>query len=173
MVSQDVTAGFVSHEQYEQLLFVLGQVPQNAPGQSFKEVLTLFNDFPTNTVHNFKDMLHWLEIPYIYDNNKILAQNRCDFQDFFYCLTSIRCAVVEGGHHCEAASRTLWGYQLCELIPLEHNKELDVPKSSTLFRTIWTQLYYCQDQNKKLDEIILKYLQAMNQKVAEQKTLIV
>src|SRR5688572_26666170 len=111
LVSHDYTAGFVSHEQYEQLLFVLGQVPQNAPGRSCKEILTLFNDFPTNTMHNFKDMLHWLEFPYVYDNKKTLAQNRWDFQDFFSCLTHIRCAVVEEGHRCEDASRTLQGYE--------------------------------------------------------------
>ncbi len=104
---RNVTAQFVSPEEYGQLLFVLGQVPQNAPWQSCKDVLTLFNDFPTNTVHNFKDMLHRLQFPYVYDNNKTLAQNRRDFQDFFSCLTNIRCAVVEGGHCCEAASRTL------------------------------------------------------------------
>ena len=107
LVLRDYTAGFVSHGQYEQLLFVLGQAPQKAPGRSCKEILTLFNDFPTNTVHNFMDMLHWLEFPYVYDNKKTLAQNRRDFQDFFSCLTSIRCTVVEGGHCCEAASGTL------------------------------------------------------------------
>jgi len=107
LVSRDYTAGFVSHEQYEQLLFVLGQNSHNAPGRSCKEVLTLFNDFPTNTPYNFKDMLHRLEIPFVYDKNKTLAQNRRDFQDFFSCLTNIRCAVVEGGHCCEAASWTL------------------------------------------------------------------
>src|SRR5687768_14261783 len=47
LVSSDYTAGFVSHGQYEQLLFVLGQVPQKVPRRSCKEILTLFNDFPT------------------------------------------------------------------------------------------------------------------------------
>jgi len=169
LVSHDYTPGFVSHGQYEQLLFVLGQVPQKAPGRSCKEILTLFHDFPTNTVHNFKDMLHRLQFPYVYDNNKTLAQNRRDFQDFFFCLTNIRCAVVEGGHCCEAASRTLQGYQLGEHIPLEHNKELDVPESSTLFKHIQTQVYYSKNENKKLDETVLKYLQEISSKVASQK----
>ena len=62
---------------------------------------------------------------------------------------------------------------MCDCIPLEHDKELDVPDSSTLFRPIQTQLYYCQDQSKNFDEAVLKYLRAMSEKVAEQKNLIV
>jgi hypothetical protein len=62
---------------------------------------------------------------------------------------------------------------LCDHIPLEHNTELDVPESSTLFRPIQTQVYYCQDHNKKFDETVLKYLQAMSAKIAKQKNLIV
>ena len=107
VVLRDYTAQFVSLEKYQQLLFVLGQKPQNKTGQSSKEVLTLFNDFPTNTEHNFKAMLDWLQFPYVYDVKKSLAENRRDFQDFFSCLTPIRCAVVEGGHRIEAASRVL------------------------------------------------------------------
>ena len=35
---QDVTAQFVSQEQYEHLLFVLGQGKHSSPGQSCKEI---------------------------------------------------------------------------------------------------------------------------------------
>lgn len=58
LILQDVTAQFVSQEQYEHLLFVLGQRLHSSPGWICKEILTLFQDFPTNTVFNFKDMLH-------------------------------------------------------------------------------------------------------------------
>src|SRR5687768_7947377 len=51
--------------------------------------------------------------------------------------------------------------------------ELDVPDSSTLFRPIQTQVYYCQDHNKKFDETVLEYLQEMSAKIAKQKNLIV
>ena len=51
--------------------------------------------------------------------------------------------------------------------------ELDVPESSTLFRPIQTQVYYCQDHNKKFDETVLEYLQAESAKIAKQKNLIV
>src|SRR5688572_32613626 len=51
--------------------------------------------------------------------------------------------------------------------------ELDVPESSTLFQPIQQQVYYCQDHNKKFDETVLKYLQAMSAKIAKQKNLIV
>ena len=60
-----------------------------------------------------------------------------------------------------------------EHIPLEHNKELDVPESSTLFKHIQTQVYYSKNENKKLDETVLKYLQGISSKVASQKNLIV
>ncbi len=60
-----------------------------------------------------------------------------------------------------------------EHIPLEHNKELDVPESSTLFKHIQTQVYYSKSENKKLDETVLKYLQGISSKVASQKNLIV
>ena len=59
-----------------------------------------------------------------------------------------------------------------DLIPLEHNKELDVPESSTLFKHIQTQVYYSKNEDKKLDETVLKYLQGISSKVASQKNLI-
>ena len=157
LVLCDFTAGFVSQKQYQQLMYVLGQNVHTGPIQSCKDVLTLFNDFPTNTMHNFKDMLHRLQFPYIYDEDKTLAQNRRDFQDFFSCLSNIRCAVVEGGHRCDAASRTLQGYKMCDPLPLKYNK-ISVPESSTLFRPVQTRVYYCQKKDSRLDETILKDL---------------
>src|SRR5688500_14465553 len=99
-------------KQYLQLLFVLGQEPPDTPGQSYKKVLEMLSDFPTHTEYNFKDMIYRLELPFEYDDQKTLAENRRDFKDFFSCLTNIRCAVVEGGHRCEAACRSLQGYML-------------------------------------------------------------
>src|SRR5687768_15332917 len=86
---------------------------------------------------------------------KNLAENRHDFKDFFSCLTNIRCAVVEGGHHCEAVSQTLEGYLLGNFIPLQQTGT-NVPQNSTLFRPIQTQVYYCQDENRKLDGTVLE-----------------
>jgi len=82
----DATAKFISIEKYELLMFVLGQKPHNVPGQSCKEVLMLFNEFRCNTVYSFKKMLHQLQLPFVYDDNKSLAQNRYDFKDFFHVL---------------------------------------------------------------------------------------
>ena len=70
MVASDVTAQFVSLEQYEQLLYVLGQKPRSATECSGQEVLTLLNEFPTNTPDNFKDMLHCLQLPFKYNEKK-------------------------------------------------------------------------------------------------------
>ena len=98
IIPSDVTAQFVTLEQYEQLMYVLGQKPHSTTGRSGQEVLTLFNQFPTNTEHNFRDMLHRLQLPFKYDVNKTLFENRSDFRDFFSCLTNIRCAVIEGQH---------------------------------------------------------------------------
>jgi hypothetical protein len=67
MVASDVTAQFVSLEQYEQLLYVLGQKPRSATKCSGQEVLTLLNKFPTNTPDNFKEMLHCLQLPFKYN----------------------------------------------------------------------------------------------------------
>jgi hypothetical protein len=172
LIERNATAQFVTAEQYEQLLFVLGQKPHNSPGQNCKEILTLFNDFPTNKVDNFKYMIHGLQLPFIYEDKKTLAENRREFKDFFSCLTNIRCAVVEGGHRCEAASRILQGYLLGDSIPLQQTG-IDVPPNSTLFKPVQTQVYYCQDDDVKLDAFVLKYLRKISKKVAEQKNLII
>ena len=104
-------------------------------------------------------MLHWLQLPFVYDDNKSIFENRRDSQDFFSCLTNIRCAIVEGGHRCEAASRTLQGYKLCDLIPLAHKvNEIDVPESSTLFRPVQTKIYYSQDNDVQLDGTLMQFL---------------
>src|SRR5687768_7920540 len=83
IVLSDFTAWFVTAQQYKQLLFVLGQQPQDCPGQSCKEVLTLLNNFPTHTPKNFKDMMYELQLPFMYNENDTLAENRCDFKNFF------------------------------------------------------------------------------------------
>src|SRR5688500_15644357 len=116
LVMKDVTAQFVSREQYQQLLFILGQSPKlhpfAGPQQNYTAVLELFNMFETSTIENFQGMLHQFQFHFVYNKNKSLAQNRHDFKDFFSCMTNIQCAVVEGSHRCEAACRTLQGYQL-------------------------------------------------------------
>ena len=172
LILRNFTAQFVTVEKYEQLLFVLGQELHNLPGQSCEEVLTLLNDFPTNTVENFKYMLYQLQLPFIYDIEMTLAENRREFKDFFSCLTNIRCAVVEGGHRCEAASRTLQGYLLGDSIPLQQ-AGINVTKNNTLFKPVQTLVYYSQDENKNLDGSVLTYLQKISAKISEQKILII
>src|SRR5688500_911681 len=93
------------------------------------------------------------------------------FQRFFSCLTNIRCAVVEGGHRCEAASQNLLGYQLGDPIPLELLAP-PVPQTSTLFQQAQTVAYYSQDKDVPLDQRILDYLKAISKKISDQKMLI-
>ena len=166
----DATAQFVSLETYELLLFVLGQKPHNVPGQSCKEVLTLFNEFRSNTEYSFKKMLHQLKLPFVYDEDKSLAQNRYDFKDFFSCLTNIICAVIEGGHRCEAASRILQGFCLGDSIPLEHN-EIKILETSTLFNDmllcctiVKMKKRYCMDKSLTILKISVKRL--LNPKIS-------
>jgi len=87
-------------------------------------------------------------------------------------LTIIRCAIVEGGHHCEAACWVLQGYEVGEPIPLEQ-KGINLPQKGTLFTTVPTQVYYCLDDNLKLDQNVLKYLREISEKIAAQKNLII
>jgi hypothetical protein len=87
-------------------------------------------------------------------------------------LTSIQCAVVEGGHRCEAACQVLQGYHLGDHIPLEQ-KGVNVPPESTLFQESPTAVYYYQDKDKQLDRTVLDELKAIIEKIAQQKTLVV
>lgn len=48
-----------------------------------------------------------------------------------------------------------------------------VPPTSTLFKPIQTQVYYCEEDDKQLEETDLKYLRGKSKKVADQKGLIV
>ena len=77
LVLQGVTAQFVTKERYQQLLFVLGQKTFSSVGnqKKFDAVLTLFNSFHTSDVQNFKDMLNGLQFPFVYNNQKTLAEN--------------------------------------------------------------------------------------------------
>ena len=174
LVLKDVTAQFVTKEKYQHLLFILGQnlnaSTENQP--KFRKVLELFNEFATDTPDNFKDMLNQLQFPFVYNIKKSLAENRHEFKDFFSCLTNIRCAVVEGAHHCEAACRSLQGYKLGDPIPLEYHP-CDIPQTSTLFKTIQTQVYYCQDVNTMLDINVVENLQKISSSIAELKQFVV
>ena len=113
-----------------------------------------------------------LQLPYIYDDTKTLFENRCSFKDFFSCLTKIRCAVVEGGHRCEATCRILQGYHLGAPVPLEQSG-IQVPPNSTLFQPQQTVVYYSPDENVHLDLEVLEYLKAISRQIAEQKSLVV
>jgi len=85
LVLQGVTAQFVTKEQYQHLLFILGWKVSSSVGNqpNYKEILTLFNSFPTNSYDNFEEMLDQLQMPFPVDRNKTLAENRCNFKDFF------------------------------------------------------------------------------------------
>jgi hypothetical protein len=173
LIMQDVTAQFVTKEQYQLLLFILGQKGNTTDDnqQSYKKVLTLFNEFDTSDIKNFQTMLYQLQFPFLYNENKSLAENRRDFKDFFSCLTNIRCAVVEGSHRCEAACRSLQGYQLGDSIPLDHH-DIEVPPNSTLFNLTSTQVY-SQNSTMKLNTEVLEQLRGISEKLAEQKEIIV
>ena len=87
-------------------------------------------------------------------------------------MTKIRCAVVEGGHRCEAACRILQGYRLGDPVPLEQS-DIQVPQNSTLFQLQQTVVYYSPNDNLQLDSRVLDYLRAISEQVAEQKNLVV
>ena len=84
LVQQKVSACFVSMEQYQQLMFVLGQPCTTENDQKFDKILTLLNDFNTSSVENFKDMIRQIGIPFDYNANISLQQNRRQFKDFFF-----------------------------------------------------------------------------------------
>ena len=174
LVLQGFTGQFVSMEQYQNLLFVLGlyTISSTEICQNYKEILTRFENFSTNSIKNFKEMLNFFQFPFEYNKNMSLAENRHEFKDFFSCLTNVRCAVVEGAHRCEAACRMLQGFVMAYPVPLiQQNFELS--PTCTLFKPIGTQVYYCQSDNLKLNSTVLKHLRQISEKLAKQKTLIV
>ena len=174
LVLDGFTAQFVTKEQYQQLLFILGQ-KVNSPAaneQNYQEILQLFNPFHTSSIENFQEMISQLQFPYAYNAKKTLGQNRRDFKDFFSCLTNIRCAVIEGSHCCEAACRILQDYMLGDDIPLEQFPQT-LPLTSTLFKTISTQVYYCERDGMQLNTDVLAHFKEVSKKVFVQKELIV
>ena len=171
LVQQGVTTCFVLMEQYQQLMFVLGQPCTTENDQKFDEILTLLNDFNTSSVENFKDMIRQIGIPFDYNANISLQQNRRQFKDFFSFLTNVRCAVVEGSHRCEATSRTLQGYELGDPVPLKYTG-VEAPPTSTIFQKISAQVYYCKD-GIKLDETVLAKLRQVSKEIALMKEKIV
>src|SRR4051812_42961090 len=72
--SPNFTAQFVTQEQYQQLLYVLGQKTYASTTfeQGFHEIVTLFKNFHTGTMKNFMKMLYQLDIPYVYNQQKTL-----------------------------------------------------------------------------------------------------
>jgi len=76
-------------------------------------------------------------------------------------------------HWCEAACRTLYGYELGDSIPLQSNDNLIVPSTSTLFKAIPTQVYICQNEDQELDTSILEDLKKISKKLALDKEKIV
>ena len=133
-------------------MFVLGQPCTTENDQKFDKILTLLNDFNTSSVENFQDMIRQVGIPFDYNANISLQQNRRQFKDF---LTNVRCAVVEGSHCCEATCQTLHGYQLGDPVPLKY-AGVEAPPASTVFQNIGVQVYFCKDEIFKLDETVLK-----------------
>ena len=174
LVLDQFSAQFVTSDQYQQLLFILGQKinSHDENEQDYEQVLTLFKSFNTCSIESFKSMINQLQFPFIYDKIKSLAENRHDFQDFFSCLTNIRCAVIEGAHCCEAACQLLHGYDLGDPVPLDE-KRFNIPSNSTLFKKVGTQVYYFQEEDMILSDDVLNQLKKISEELAEQKDLIV
>ena len=87
-------------------------------------------------------------------------------------MTNIRCAVVEGSHHCEAACWNLQDYILGGEIPLKQFPQ-SLPSSCTLFKELSTEVIYCAHDGMKIESSVLDYLKAYSKKVAAQKELVV
>ena len=92
---------------------------------------------------------------------------------FFSYLTSIRCAVIEGSHHVEAACQILQGYMLVTPSLLKNNK-LFIPSTSTLFKAIPTMVYHCINDNPSdITRTVLKYLKSQSERIANDKEKII
>ena len=83
LIQQRISAHFVLKEQYQQLMFVLGQTCTTENDQKFDDIFTLLNDFTTSSKENFQVMLKQLGIPFQYNANISLEQNKQQFKDFF------------------------------------------------------------------------------------------
>ena len=168
---EDASAQYVTVEEYQQLLFLMGLRWPDSEGthQDYKLILSIFKLFDLGTEESFKNMLEQLDFPYEYNENKTLPQNRQEFKSFFSCLTNIRCAVVEGGHRIEAACRTLQGYKLGDPLPLKFDKSLFVPASSTLFKPIPTRVFYYRLEEGWVIQDHLKSLQQISEDIANKK----
>ena len=171
---KNMTAQFVSREEYQQLLFILGFKDFSSDGmaQDYQPILTLFKEFNTATKDNFKEMIQKLQFPFVYDEEVDLAQNRHDFKDFFSCLTKIRCAVVEGSHCCESSCCLLQGYQLGDPIPLIW-KDIKISSKCTLFKHVLTHVYYPKEEAILLDKKIKSEFKRISKKISDQKKMIV
>ena len=76
LVLQGVTAQFVTNEKYQQLLFILGRKDNSSVENqqiSYKDVLTVFNNFITTTPEIFIALIKALQFPFVYDHSKSLA----------------------------------------------------------------------------------------------------
>ena len=81
---QGFSACFVSKEQYQQLMFVLSQTCTTTENhQMYEEILTLLNDFHTSSKEDFQAMVKQLEIPFKYQHEISLEENRQHFKEFF------------------------------------------------------------------------------------------
>ena len=76
-----ISAKWVTTEQYAQLLFILGLEESGSSGnlQSFKKILTFFNNFNTSTKENFQNKIKFLQFLFEYNKYKTLGENRHDY----------------------------------------------------------------------------------------------
>ena len=82
---RNMTAQFVSREEYQQLMFILGfkNFSSDDMAQDYQPILSLFREFNTATEDKFKDMIQKLQFLFVYDEHSDLAQNRHVFKDIF------------------------------------------------------------------------------------------
>ena len=85
-------------------------------------------------------------------------------------MTNIKCAVIEGCHWVEAACQTLQGYQLGAPILLVYN-ELDVPPTSTLFKSIPTRIYHFIEDTMDIKTSTLDFLKQLSTEITHDKEL--
>lgn len=82
---KNLSAKYVTNEEYKQLLFILGLKDFTAEViyQDYSLVLSFLNLFHTSSKENFKEMLTQLQIPFYCNDLLTLAELQHEFKDFF------------------------------------------------------------------------------------------
>jgi hypothetical protein len=99
--------------------------------------------------------------PFVFKATAPVASANRYFHSWFQSTHNVRAGVVEGGHRCETAMRTFYGYKIGQTVPLETTLDFKtIDANSTLVQPFSVKVIQLDSKHHLISEDVLRRIRA-------------